>query len=67
MNLILNGQPIVVDECNIVELLATRGIDGAVNGVAVAVNDALVPRAEWGRHLLRDGDRVEVITAMQGG
>lgn len=67
MNLILNGQPIVLDECNIVELLAARGIDGAASGVAVAVNDALVPRAEWERHLLRDGDHVEVITAMQGG
>ncbi|MBL8860019.1 MAG: sulfur carrier protein ThiS [Planctomycetes bacterium] len=35
--------------------------------VAVEVNEALVPRAERGRTLLRDGDRVEVVTLVGGG
>ena len=36
-------------------------------GVAVAVNDTVVPRAAWAATVLRPGDRVEVLTAMQGG
>jgi sulfur carrier protein len=36
-------------------------------GVAVAVNDAVVPRAAWPVHALADGDRVLVIRATQGG
>ena len=36
-------------------------------GVAVAVNDAVVPRPQWVNAALSDGDRVEVITAVQGG
>ncbi len=36
-------------------------------GVAVAVNDEVVPRAKWAGHLLEDGDRVEIVTATQGG
>ena len=36
-------------------------------GVAVAVNNAVVPRAAWAAHALADGDRVLVIRATQGG
>ena len=36
-------------------------------GVAVAVNNAVVPRAAWPARSLADGDRVLVIRATQGG
>lgn len=36
-------------------------------GVAVAVNEAVVTRAEWPGTTLADGDRVEILTAVQGG
>jgi sulfur carrier protein len=36
-------------------------------GVAVAVNEAVVTRAEWPGTTLVDGDRVEILTAVQGG
>jgi sulfur carrier protein len=36
-------------------------------GVAVAVNGEVVPRAGWDGAPLRDGDRVEILTAAQGG
>ena len=36
-------------------------------GVAVAVNDALVPRGEWPGRALLEADRVLVIQAAQGG
>lgn len=36
-------------------------------GVAVAVNGEVVPRTGWSGTALRDGDRVEVLTAAQGG
>ena len=36
-------------------------------GLAVAVNAELVPRTGWADTLLRDGDRVEVLSAAQGG
>jgi sulfur carrier protein len=36
-------------------------------GVAIAVNDGVVPRAVWPAHALADGDRVLVIRATQGG
>jgi sulfur carrier protein len=39
----------------------------ARRGVAVSVNDTVVPRAAWPGHALADGDRVLVIQATQGG
>lgn len=39
----------------------------APTGVAVAVNGEVVPRGEWPRTRLRDNDRVEILTAAQGG
>lgn len=47
------------------ELLASLG--HAERGVAVAVNDAVVPRAAWATTSIADGMAVEILTAVQGG
>ncbi|KPC61741.1 sulfur carrier protein ThiS [Streptomyces chattanoogensis] len=39
----------------------------ATAGVAAAVNETVVPRTQWPATPLGDGDRVEVLTAVQGG
>ncbi|MBH5334417.1 sulfur carrier protein ThiS [Streptomyces pactum] len=39
----------------------------ARSGVAAAVNETVVPRSQWPSTPLGDGDRVEVLTAVQGG
>ena len=36
-------------------------------GCAVALNGAVVPRSDWACARVADGDRVEVLTAAQGG
>ncbi|MFD7531405.1 MULTISPECIES: sulfur carrier protein ThiS [unclassified Streptomyces] len=46
-------------------LVAT--LTDAHSGVAAAVNETVVPRGRWSTAVLRDGDRVEVLTAVQGG
>ena len=65
MKVIVNGAPRDVDVASVeglVEQLTT-----ARRGVAVAVNGEVVPRSTWPVAPLRDGDRVEVLTASQGG
>ncbi|GAA1405099.1 sulfur carrier protein ThiS [Oerskovia paurometabola] len=47
------------------ELLGDTG--DVPRGVAVAIDDAVLPRSTWASTTLRDGDRVEVVTAVQGG
>ncbi|MFF9071228.1 sulfur carrier protein ThiS [Streptomyces sp. NPDC014735] len=43
------------------------GLTSARSGVAAAVNESVVPRGQWPATALRDGDRVEILTAVQGG
>ena len=37
------------------------------SGVAVAVDGEVVPRAAWSGHLLTEGAKIEILTAVQGG
>ncbi|MEV0120215.1 sulfur carrier protein ThiS [Streptomyces sp. NPDC050703] len=46
-------------------LVAT--LTSAHSGVAAALNETVVPRARWSSTALAEGDRVEVLTAVQGG
>ncbi|TDC21470.1 sulfur carrier protein ThiS [Streptomyces sp. 8K308] len=39
----------------------------APSGIAAAVNETVVPRGQWAATELAAGDRVEVLTAVQGG
>lgn len=48
------------------ELLAQLALADA-RGLAVAVNDTVVPRAQWPAHAVRAHDRVTIIRATQGG
>ncbi|GJE28075.1 sulfur carrier protein ThiS [Methylobacterium organophilum] len=43
-----------------------RGIESP-EGIAMALNGRVVRRSEWSVTPLRDGDRVEIVRAMQGG
>jgi sulfur carrier protein len=36
-------------------------------GVAAAVNETVIPRGRWAGTALADGDRIELLTAVQGG
>ena len=49
----------------VAELLAQEGI--APVNVAVAVEDTVVPKAQWDKTALTEGARVIVIKAVQGG
>ncbi|MQY33062.1 hypothetical protein SRB17_10220 [Streptomyces sp. RB17] len=44
-----------------------RSLVSVPSGVAAAVNETVVPRAQWASTALAEGDRVEVLTAVQGG
>jgi sulfur carrier protein len=66
MRLTINGESREIESCaTLAALLDHFGI--ALDGVAVAVNDAVVPRGSFGMHPLADGDRVEIIKAVAGG
>jgi sulfur carrier protein len=42
-------------------------VTSAPSGVAAALNETVVPRARWSDTALAEGDRIEILTAVQGG
>ncbi len=63
----VNDRPRVLSgTATVTALLADLGLAGRT-GIAVAVNGTVVARARWEAHDLREGDRVLVIEATQGG
>ncbi|TVL91008.1 sulfur carrier protein ThiS [Streptomyces sp. SAJ15] len=66
MSVSVNGEPRELPAgLTLDRLVAT--LTTAVSGVAAAVNESVVPRSQWPRTTLGHGDRVEVLTAVQGG
>jgi sulfur carrier protein len=66
MTVIVNGRPREIpDGATVADVIAT--VTRAIAGVAVALNDEVVRRAEWPTTAVRDADRLEVLTAVQGG
>ncbi len=66
MRMTVNGEERDVgDGTTIASLLAE--LDLRRDGIAVAVNDDVVPRNEHAVRHLHDGDRVEIIVAVAGG
>ncbi len=63
----VNGSPQKLGAANLSALLTELGYDVERQGIAVALNDEVVPRGEWSNQHLAPGDRIEVITAVQGG
>ena len=62
----LNGEPRELpDGATLAEAVAQ--VTDLATGVAAAVNGDVVPRGSWAAAPLRDGDQVEVVTAVQGG
>jgi sulfur carrier protein len=63
----VNGEPRERAGATIAELLADLGVEDRARGVAVAVDGEVVPRAEWNERRVTEGERVEALSAMQGG
>ncbi|MEV0095708.1 sulfur carrier protein ThiS [Streptomyces sp. NPDC050738] len=66
MNISVNGDARTLTPGTTLDLLVAT-LSAAPSGVAAAVNETVVPRGQWPATALGDGDRVEILTAVQGG
>jgi sulfur carrier protein len=67
MDIRLNGEPYTLADGALTDLLTACEVDTARRGVAVSINDAIVPRGEWASTRLKDGDTVEIVRPHSGG
>ncbi|SDG83780.1 sulfur carrier protein [Sinosporangium album] len=66
MNVMINGEAHDMPPGATVAY-AVQALTSATSGIAVAVNDEVVRRSAWDTTPLSERDRVEVLTAVQGG
>lgn len=67
MEVTVNQQNFTVSEkCSVEELLAIA-LNRSATGIAVAVNQTIVPKSDWKTHLLHPDDDIILIKATQGG
>ncbi len=60
----INGELVNTQPQSIEQLVKDR--IGSDEGVAVAIDGAVVPRSQWSREI-ESGNEVDVLTAVQGG
>jgi len=67
MEITVNNQPLkLIGPSSVAQLLsAVLQVPGT--GIAIAVNQAIVPKSDWPGHVLQAGDQVVLIKATQGG
>ena len=68
MMIVLNGEAHELAQgATVEEAVAVSGARPSTRGVAVAVDGEVVPRGAWATTELRDGQRMEILQAVQGG
>lgn len=70
MRLTVNGQARDTEAADLAALLDREAEETGIEsreGIAIAVNGRVVRRRDWETTPIRDGDRVEIVRAMQGG
>lgn len=70
MRLFVNGEPREREAESVEALFVIEadetGIESA-QGVAIALNGRVLRRRDWGDTPITEGDRIEIVRAMQGG
>lgn len=67
MLVFLNNKSIeLTHEITIHELLTVQNIS-AERGVAIAINNTVIQKKLWEKHIISDNDKITIIKATQGG
>ncbi len=68
MNITINGEVIAVNEqMKLSEFVELRLSGKEPRGIAVALNDMIIPKSKWNETALNENDNVEIVHAVQGG
>ena len=66
MKITVNENLVQLDEqCNIEQLLIV--LESPLKGSAIAVNQKIISRSEWGNYQLKENDQVSLFQAIAGG
>ena len=67
MEIIVNNiKKVIPEQCSLF-WLANEELGEKQNGIAIAVNENVIPKKEWTNYLLKEHDKILIIKATQGG
>ena len=65
MQVVINGQDASIEEGrSVADLIESLELNGKI---AVEINRGIVPRSQFTRHIVREGDIIEIVQAIGGG
>lgn len=67
MNVIVNNKTVELPDASGINALLAQLNIASPQGIAIAVNEQVVPKSEWQSCVLKDNDAVLLIRATQGG
>lgn len=62
---LINGERTATDGKNLLEYLVASGYD--TKRVAVELNGAILPKTDYDKTVLSDGDKIEIVSFVGGG
>jgi sulfur carrier protein len=67
MEIVLNNQAKEININISVQQLLNETVGEKQKGIAVAINNTVIPKAKWNEQLLQPNDNILIIKATQGG
>ncbi|MCU7548116.1 sulfur carrier protein ThiS [Chitinophagaceae bacterium LB-8] len=67
MEIQLNNQPKKISPHSSVQQLLDEVVGEKQKGIAIAINNTVIPKSAWTQHLIQSNDNILIIKATQGG
>ena len=67
INISINNQPFALEKPAVIQNLLLLIPLSTTKGIAVAVNNTVIPKKEWGNFIVNENDYLTIIRATQGG
>ncbi len=67
MKIEINGGPKTLEKETTLLVLIRDILEENMNGIAVAINGAVIPKTKWEITYIQNDDRIELVRATQGG
>jgi sulfur carrier protein len=67
MEVTINNQNYLLNEACSIEQMLALVIASETDGLAIAVNQTIIPKSGWTTYVLNPGDQIILIKATQGG
>lgn len=67
MEILINNQKQTITENTTLQAIVNAQLGDKQKGIAIAINDTVIPKSNWETHIIQSNDKILIIKATQGG